>query len=587
MLTESESPPLASGEDVQRCRVHMVYGPPGTGKTWYLTQKVKQVVEQYGPDSLVVASFSVTAAREIASRGLGLPDKSVGTLHSLAYRSIGHEFHVALDPKILTSWNQRAGLHWRITPDNRRAAPSGATEKSVTGSNGDALISELDRARATYLDPADYSPDLAEFARAWKAWKDEVEAIDYTDMIELALEQARNGQSAPGRPRVLVVDEGQDMTRLEVDLALAWGRQAQSLVIALDDDQAIMEWRGGDPAQLLGLTSDPSFDVDVHVLDQSRRIPTSVHAVAERWVRQLSVRQEKLYRPRVTDHQGNLLDSPPVGAAFCVPERLDSPDLVHRVERDLDDGRTVMVVASCTYMLEPLIKHLREAGVPYHNPYRPAEGRWNPFGGVTGMSTAERVFRFLVMHPELDGTPHGRLWTGDDVRAWLPLLDVKKAGLRRGVKASADILPDGELSEEEVASLFKSDESFTRATEADLEWFASCVLGSKEQATAYPLQVARKRGPRTLAEVIAVGAGLTIGTIHSVKGGASDVVYVAPDISSAGRDQLGTVNGRDQTIRQFYVAMTRSYEELRLLQPSSNLFIKLRDLIPPELEVVA
>jgi superfamily I DNA/RNA helicase len=584
MITESEAPPGDPLVTTQPCRVHLVFGPPGTGKTRYLTQRVKQVVQQHGPDSLVVASFSVTAAREIGSRDLGLPEKAVGTLHSLAYRAIGHEFNVALDPKVLADWNSKMGLHWRVTADNRRAAPSAATEKSgPAGANGDVLLAELDRARAVYLDPADYPPDLAEFAHAWKKWKDEAEAIDFSDMIEMALEQAREGQHAPGNPQVLVVDEGQDMTRLEVDLTLAWGRYAKSLVIALDDDQAIMEWRGGDPAQLLGLHTDPAFEVDTHVLDQSWRIPTSVHAVAERWVRQLSIRQEKLYRPRVTDHQGNDLAEPPVGAAFRVPERIDSPELVERIETELDGGRTVMVIASCTYMLEPLIKHLRAAGVPYHNPYRPAEGRWNPFGGGNGMSTAERVFRFAVMHKELDGTPHGRLWTGDDVRAWLPLLKAKDAGLRHGVKVAAETLPDGELAEEDVAALFADDRSFEYAVDSDLEWFAANVLPSKEQATAYPLQVARKRGPLALAQK----PGLILGTIHSVKGGASDVVYVAPDISSAGAAQLDTVNGRDQTIRQFYVAMTRSYEELRVLAPFSKLFIKRSDLVPPSLEVVA
>ena len=77
-------------------------------------------------------------------------------------------------------------------------------------------------------------------------------------------------------------------------------------MIALDDDQAIMEWRGGSPAQLLGLRDDPAFEVDVHVLDQSWRIPISVHTVAERWVNQLSLRQPKLYRPRMTNHDGNV-----------------------------------------------------------------------------------------------------------------------------------------------------------------------------------------------------------------------------------------------------------------------------------------
>jgi hypothetical protein len=233
-------------------------------------------------------------------------------------------------------------------------------------------------------------------------------------------------------------------------------------------------------------------------------------------------------------------------------------------------------------MLEPLTKSLREAGLPFANRYRPAESRWNPLGSTQGMSTAERVFRFLVMHRSLDDTPHGRLWTGDDVRAWLPLVDVKKGCLRRGVKAQADVLPAGELDEADVAALFADQEAYDRAVDGDLEWFAGSILGSKAQSTAYALQVARKRGPIALA----VPPPITIGTIHSVKGGSSDVVYLSPDLSAAGIDQLGTVNGQDQTVRQFYVGMTRAYQELRLLAPvhPSN-FLRRRDLIPVELEV--
>jgi superfamily I DNA/RNA helicase len=576
--------------DPPRCTAHLVFGPPGTGKTYYLTQRVRAVVEQWGPESLVVASFTVTAAQEIASRGLGLPDRAVGTLHSLAFRSIGHTFNVALDPKVLRGWNESVGMQWRITEDHRRTAPQSATEggasntEMTTAAGGDELLAALDKARATYTPPEDYPPRLAAFAESWTAWKRDAEAVDYTDMIEMALESAREGQPAPGAPMVIVVDEGQDMTRLEIDLALAWGRLARTLVVALDDDQAIMEWRGADPSRLLNLSEQDGFEVQRHVLDRSRRIPVSVHRVAQRWVSRLSQRQPKDYLPRTTDHQGNELDEPPMGAAFCVGEHLGDPELIHRIEAELDTGRTVMVVASCSYMLDPLIKQLREAGIPFGNRYRPTEARWNPLGGaVNGMSTAERVFRYLVMNAELDDTPHGRLWTGRDVRAWLPLVSAEKAGLRRGVKAQAELLPDGELAEEDVSALFTDRDAYELAVDGDLEWLAGAILPSKVRAVAYPLQVARHRGIAALATPPPV----TVGTIHSVKGGASDVVYVSPDLSAAGVAQLSSVNGRDQTVRLFYVAVTRAYEELRLLSASNPAnFVRRRDLLPADLEVV-
>jgi DNA helicase-2/ATP-dependent DNA helicase PcrA len=582
-MTERASP-------ATKAIVHQVYGPPGTGKTRYLTTKVREVVASNGPDSLVIASFSVTAAKEIASRGLGLPERSVGTLHSLAFRGLDRDHHtVALDPKVLGDWNAQAGRQWRITPDTRRAAPQSATEggarntSPVTASTGDELIASLDKARSTFTDPADYPPNLAEFAKAWEEWKTANNAVDYTDMIELALQRARDGEAAPGDPQVFVVDEGQDNTPLEVELILNWGKRAASLVVALDDDQAIMEWRGGDPRRMLTLGQGDEYEVDRTVLGKSYRIPKAVHAVAERWVRRLSLRQPKEYAYRTTDRDGNELDSAPVGAAWCVPQSISDPRLAEQIEHEVSQGRSVMVIASCAYMLDSLIGTLRNSGMPFHNPFRPSEPRWNPLGRASsGMSTVERVMRYMIMDDRMGR--HQRLWTGKDIQAWLPLVRVADAGLARGAKIQVDTLSDGEVPWEDVAALFADEAALEAATTPDLEWLANAILPSKAKSTAYPLQVARKRGPQALAGEPQV----TLGTIHSVKGGAADVVYLAPDLSAAGVAQLETVNGRDQMVRLFYVAMTRAYEELRVLAPMGGRnHVRRRDLIPAELEVPA
>jgi superfamily I DNA/RNA helicase len=595
-------------EQYPECIVHLVFGPPGTGKTRYLTTKVREIVAAYGPDSLVVTSFTVTGAKEIASRGLGLPDRAVGTLHSLAYRSIGHDASVALDPDVLKDWNAEVGREWKITADTRRKAPQSATENggqntdAATASSGDELLASLDRARSTFTDPSDYEPNLAVFAKAWEDWKARAGAVDYTDMIYLAWRQAiDNDTAAPGNPRVLVVDEGQDMTPLETELALEWGRRAASLVIALDDDQAIMEWRGGDPGLLLKLEQREGFTVDRMVLGKSYRIPAAAHAAAEQWVKRLSLRHPKQYLPRtrtelvvgehgepVFDETGEqaVRDTGEVvqGAAWCVPESVESPSLVTRITEEIERGRSVMVIASCAYMLKPLITSLREAGIPFHNPYRPAEVMWNPLGKHNGVSTTSRVLAYLMPHENM-GT-FGRLWTGKDIKAWSELVKIKGSGLVAHAKAEISNLPDGEVPFAMVEALFDDHDQMVRAVTPDLEWLAGNLLASKKPAASYPIQVARKHGPLKLLDRPMV----TLGTIHAVKGGADDTVYLAPDISPAGKAQLDTVNGQDQTIRQFYVGMTRCREQLRLLAPTprnarQNLCVSRRDLIPAQLEV--
>lgn len=62
-----------------------------------------------------------------------------------------------------------------------------------------------------------------------------------------------------------------------------------------------------------------------------------------------------------------------------------------------------------------------------------------------------------------------------------------------------------------------------------------------------------------------------VGTIHSVKGGEADVVYVFPDLSAQGmRAWLsGDPAHHDSVIRQFYVAFTRARETLVLCGQAS------------------
>jgi len=58
-----------------------------------------------------------------------------------------------------------------------------------------------------------------------------------------------------------------------------------------------------------------------------------------------------------------------------------------------------------------------------------------------------------------------------------------------------------------------------------------------------------------------------VGTIHSVKGGQADVVYLFPDLSRAGRAQYDIPGpSRDSVIRLFYVGATRARDTLYICQ---------------------
>jgi superfamily I DNA/RNA helicase len=389
-------------------------------------------------------------------------------------------------------------------------------------------------------------------------------------MILEAWLRARDGERPPGGASRLVVDEAQDMTPLEIRLVLSWGQLVDRLVLGLDDDQAINRWRGGDPEPLLALRGDGVAD---HILDQSYRVPESVRLAAEQWVKRLgSRRHEKLYRPRCDDAGNEVL-----GAAHHSTRRLGDPALIKEIVTEIDAGRTVMVIAACNYMLAPLIANLRAEGLPFHNPYRPADGAWNPLGrtgdGVT--STAQRIGHYLALND--------RDWTGADIVAWLDMIKLADAGMHaRAKKVASGFDPRGAVPFEDVAALFVDEQARNRATEPDLDWLAGCLLKDYRTRALYPIQIAKMHG----VDALAAKPQCVVGTVHSVKGAAADVVYLCPDVSPAGARSMATRAGVDEAIRQFYVGMTRAYQRLCVLSPSTKRHVRPTELIPSELEVL-
>jgi hypothetical protein len=113
-----------------------------------------------------------------------------------------------------------------------------------------------------------------------------------------------------------------------------------------------------------------------------------------------------------------------------------------------------------------------------------------------------------------------------------------------------------------------------------LEWWRRRLNASVAQRVEFPAEIARARGPRALLEAPRV----VVGTIHSVKGGEADVVFLFPDLSQAG-DAAYQRHGppRDSVIRTFYVGMTRAREALYLCEQASAMAARLARIpcLPP------
>lgn len=526
-----------------------LHGPPGTGKTRALSQVwVPKAAERFGGRAVVICSLTKTAAKEIASRDLPIPPENVGTLHAMCYRALGRpeiaETHLA-------EWNEaEPGLALggvQISADD-------ADMRRDRASKGDLLAARAQVLRHNRMPQIKWPEDVLIFQRRWDDWCLQNDYIDFTGMIEHALEEIA---VAPGDPAVFVVDEAQDCSVLELDLVRAWGRNAEYTVLAGDGDQAIYGWRGASARAFLG-TDIP--EENNYKLTLSYRVPRAVHKVADRWIQTASYRYAVDYEPR--DFEGEV--------SRCRGSSRAIEPVYESVLKDLAEGKSVMVLGSCGYMLRSLQAILRREGVLFHNPFRPTHGGWNPLRGGVG-----RLIAFLRPDAKLFPDMPRRMWTWEEAAAWTDVLRAKDA-LRPSGKAYIKTMGDdgrtmrNTISDGDGRAVFGEHwDTLRHAFEGGgdpLKWYRDRLLASKAGMMDYALAIAEKHGRSALLKE----PRLVIGTMHSVKGGQADVVYLFPDLSPSGmREWAGGGESRDSLIRTFYVGMTRSREKLVLCNPWS------------------
>jgi len=235
-----------------------------------------------------------------------------------------------------------------------------------------------------------------------------------------------------------------------------------------------------------------------------------------------------------------------------------------------------MFLASCAYMLKPVISVLRKEGIPFHNPYRKSNGFWNPLRISNQESAANRILSLLVAHPEFG--EHDRQWTHGELglwTAWLVGNGILKPTARELLKKSNHLEP---VSCKHLVAVFEpaAAESMVTAYEAGagqlLEWWRARLKAEFWRRSQFPLAIAKARGPHALMQPPKV----VVGTIHSVKGGEADVVYVFPDLSRSGDTSYNRGGAdRDAIVRLFYVAVTRAREHLYICQRQTAMAVTL------------
>ena len=526
--------------------VNWIIGPPGTGKTTYLAEIWEDLDEDDDEDVLILTMTKAASHRFILFDSDFL-ENYVSTLHAHCYNVLGKP---ELAEANIKEWNELYPEYKLSVTSSKRASYKVFQSSQCIG---DPLLQEMNRLR-NRMTPIDSWPiRVREFAHLYDIWKKERGLIDFTGLIEAGIEQI---DQALDVPHILLCDEFQDFSALELKLILKWGESAIDIYLAGDPDQSIYLFHGVEPLP------NPKINFsngNITILNQSYRIPSAVHQVACPWINRIRGRLKAEFKPR--DVRGSVRKS---NATYKLPQ-----PIIDDIEEELQRNRSVMVLASCAHFLEPTIEILRERGILFHNPYRPSRHAWNPLS-LDCYSDFGRLMAFFRPCIRIWGFNH-RSWKYKEIVQWYKMLNWDIDDLPKDKRIIRKLLKSKRTIEETLHYFFRQCRFPRRLIEAalygNIDYVRSRISPDRVRSYEYYFQLIEEKGIKLMHEI----PKLVVGTIHSVKGGEADSVYLFPDLSRATmREWVNTGEGHDGIVRQFYVAMTRTRENLVICASSSS-----------------
>ncbi len=571
-----------------------VMAGPGTGKSFALKRRLTRLLESaVDPSRLLVVTFTRTAAadlvREIADLGVdGCEDIVASTLHSYCFRLLMKEAVFEFTgriPRPLVTFTSAGVLQFEAAPllvDLN--SPDKFGDKRARTRRIRAF--EALWARLQHEDPG-WAADAVdtEFEEVLKAWLDFHQCMLIGELIPESLNFLRNNPASPARDAFdhVLVDEYQDLNKAEqvlIDLLAENGKQG----IVGDQDQSIYSFRHAHPEGIVQFAG-AHPGTDDHILDECRRCPKLVVAMADQLIRRNHpAGTPARLNPRAANPNGDVqivqwdtLDDEAAGVAAFV---------IDLVENHNFDPGNILILSPRRLIGYGIRDALVDADIPTHSFYqeealeedeaqeafsllsllanpqdRVALRFWLGFGSNTWLTAQYALIR---QHCESSGEPPwdamGRLACGD-------LVIVKTSNIRNRFLELQDRLNalTGIIGPELVDALFPEGESWAQVLrEASL---LACDDGEAGSPTAL-LDYLRTR--ITQPEMPEHGEFVRVMSLHKSKGLTSRAVIVCGCIEGLIPFRKDDAPQVQQTAiiqeqrRLFYVAITRCTEVLVL-----------------------
>ena len=248
----------------------LVLAGPGSGKTTVVTKRVQYLVQDchISPSSILVITFTKAAATEMKERFLRLMEQSeekpqgygnvlFGTFHAVFFNilKLSYGFTAANILREETRYQYMKEIVDRLKLE------IDDENEFISGVLGEISLIKNERISLEHYFSKNCAEDIfRKIFASYEQRKRNARLIDFDDMLsytwELLTKRPDILEAWQKKFRYILVDEFQDINRLQYDILRLLAQPENNLFIVGDDDQSIYRFRGEKPEIMLNFQKD-------------------------------------------------------------------------------------------------------------------------------------------------------------------------------------------------------------------------------------------------------------------------------------------------------------------------------------------
>lgn len=297
-ISEAQSRAIAHGEGPA-----MVLAGPGSGKTLVITNRTKYLIERLGvrPEEILVITFTKAAAQEMRQRferlmGGGHYRVTFGTFHAVFFQILKYAYHYTaaniLKEEQKYSFLQEIAASMKLEIEDEK--------EFLSDLAGEISLVKNEQVSLEHYYSSSCPEDM--FRSVYQRYQQRLSRenlIDFDDMLvycyQLFLQRPDILAQWQKHYRYILVDEFQDINKLQYQVVRMLAEPRQNLFIVGDDDQSIYRFRGAKPEIMLNFQKDYP-GAEVMLLNENFRSSGSVVKASSRLIRENKRRFDKQIR---------------------------------------------------------------------------------------------------------------------------------------------------------------------------------------------------------------------------------------------------------------------------------------------------